>query len=80
MQTEVAPIHSVIEHILFYSIQTGLLAGLVKLIWGASKLTTTVELLKTNHLPHIDAKIENVSTDVKELRTAFVQHLDSGRD
>ena len=79
-QTEVAPIHSAIEHVVFYSIQVGLIGGLVKLIWGASQLSTTVDLLKSNHLPHIDQKIDAVAGDVKELRVAFVRHIEKRED
>ena len=79
-QTEVAPLHSAIEHVVFYSIQAGILGSLAKIIWGASKLTTTVDLLRTNHLPHIDEKIDAVSADVKDVRSQLFLHIQAGKE
>lgn len=73
-----APIHSTFEHVVFYGLQTGLFAFLIKLVWGAAKLQTTVDTISTNHLPHLDEKINGVKDDVTEIRQSFIAHLQKG--
>jgi hypothetical protein len=74
------PIHSTFEHIVFYSLQSGFVLGLAKLIWGAAKLQTTVDTVLTNHLPHLDEKIDGVRDDVKEVRQEFIRHIQGAVD
>lgn len=79
LQPEVIPqVHSTFEHIIFYSLQFGFAGALAKLIWGASKLSTTVDLIKDNHLVHLDAKIDGVIDDVKDVRNQLFAHIQSG--
>lgn len=69
--------HHVVELITTIGLPA-IVAGVGKLIWNSSKLATTVELIRTNHLPHLDDKIEGIGADVKELRGQFVKHLELG--
>lgn len=46
----------------------GVLWGMFKLVMSAQSIKTTVELISTNHIPHLQA-------DLTELRQAFITHL-----
>lgn len=41
------------------------------LVFKAGALSTKVDLIMSNHLPHLE-------TAIRELREAFTQHLDKG--
>lgn len=68
------PFHHVMEIVTALGVPA-ILAAVGKLIWGAAKLQTTVDVIKNNHLVHLDQKIDGVQGDVDKIRDAFIEHL-----
>jgi len=76
MQVE-SSFHHIVDIIQIIGIPA-LAGGVTKLIWGAAKTHTDVQTIMTNHLPHLDAKIDKVADAQSNLQTAFIRHLDKG--
>ena len=74
-----SPFHHVVEIITTLGIPT-IIGALVKIIWGAAETRTDVRTIMTNHLPHLDAKIDKVADAQSDLQQAFIRHLDRGDD
>jgi hypothetical protein len=78
-----APTESVFHHVVEIVTTIGIpaiIGGLLKVIWGAAKTHTDVQTIMTNHLPHLDAKIDGVASAQSDLQKAFIRHLDKGDD